>query len=748
LQILKSTKSDRMNYKELNNKYQQVFDYLSKSRIKDALDILGILCNHCRNRDLRAQLESHADTYLNMLKYAFELSDDPQKEKVHDRLIKDIIGLADDVREDIIRSNSLLNYYKLRIEPESLSDQVVSDVSQVVDKLILQKESDAEADAMSVFTSAAYKENIRALFRIIWHSNKMKDTEISLLEKISRKDTIAWYDKCVLVSALNLSLIRHFDSNKISLLFSFYESEEKQVWERALISLVLGLAFYDSRLGYYPEILQRLKAIQGMKRADQSIEIIIQQYIKARETEKITRKIQQEILPEMIKIKSRLEEKLDLENLLSSTNLEDKNPEWESFFKESPDVYNKLEEFTNLQLEGADVFLGAFAMLKQFDFFNEVNNWFLPFYKENDYISASFEGISEGIDLKQFGEGIERSNFLCNSDKYSFCLNIRQMPAFQKSTVMELFNMELKAMNEMAEDDELINSDTRTRVIITQYFHDLYRFYKLHPLRSEFDDVFTMPPAIYETGFFKLWVDDINILRNIGEFFFAKDYFRDSLVIFKQIVETNNIYELYEKIGYCHQQLGEFDKALEYYHKAELLDRNKLWLINRIAWCYRKKNEYEKALEYYHEAEQLEPDDLQVQACLGHVYMEMGNYEAALKYYFKVEYLQPDNHKVRRPISWCSFMLGKMDNALKYLEKSLLNTTSKNDYMNLGHIYWCLGKKQKAIENYRLCLQAANWDVDWFSRVLHEDSRYLEKYSIPAINIPLMIDYVRLSVTP
>ena len=113
----------------------------------------------------------------------------------------------------------------------------------------------------------------------------------------------------------------------------------------------------------------------------------------------------------------------------------------------------------------------------------------------------SFDGVDEGIDLKQFGEGIERSNFLCNSDKYSFCLNVSHMPAFQKSTVMELFNMELKAMNEMALDDELINADARTKVIITQYFHDLYRFYKLHPLRTEFDDIFKLPVAIYETEF-------------------------------------------------------------------------------------------------------------------------------------------------------------------------------------------------------------------------------------------------------
>jgi tetratricopeptide (TPR) repeat protein len=321
-----------------------------------------------------------------------------------------------------------------------------------------------------------------------------------------------------------------------------------------------------------------------VKHADKNIEIIIQQYIKARETEKITRKIQQEILPEMMKMKSKLEEKLDLENLLTSLDPEDKNPEWETFFKEAPDIYSKMEEFTNLQVEGSDVFLGAFAMLKQFDFFNEISNWFLPFYKENDHIAAAFNDLTEGtIDLKHFGEGIERSNFLCNSDKYSFCLNIRHMPAFQKSTVMELFNMELKDMNEMALDDELINSDARAKVIITQYFHDLYRFYKLHPLRAEFDDIFKLPPALYENEFFRQWFDDIGILRNIGEFFFSRNYFRDALLIFTQIVETKNNHELYEKIAYCFQQLGDYDKALEYYHKAELLI---LW-PSPIAWCRR-----------------------------------------------------------------------------------------------------------------------------------------------------------------
>jgi tetratricopeptide (TPR) repeat protein len=741
-----------MNYRELNSRYRQIFEFIAKNRIKDTFDTLAVLCNSSRNRDFRSQLEGHAETYLNMLKYAFELSDDPQKENVYNRLVKDIIELADDVREDIIRSNNLLHYYNQRIIPESLTDQLITEASKMIDRIMLQKESESKGTEVneieSIYKTSDYKGTVKSIFQIIWHADKLRDIEINLIEKLIRKDTFAWYDKCIIVSALSLSLIRHFDSKKIDLLFNFYEAAEKQVWQRALVGLVLGLTYYDQRIIYYPEILQRLKAIQGMKKANNSIEIIIQQYIKARETEKIARKIQQEIIPEMIRIKSRLEEKLDLENLLSSINPEDKNPEWETFFKDSPDVYSKLEEFTNLQMEGADVFLSAFAMLKQYDFFNEVNNWFLPFYKENDFISATFDGFSEGLDLKQFGEGIERSNFLCNSDKYSFCLNIRNLQALQKSTVMELFNMELKAMNEMAVDDELINSDANLKVIFTQYFQDLYRFYKLHPLRNEFEDMFNLPTAIYETVFFKEWVDDTSVLRNIGEFFFQKNYYRDALLIFERLVIIKNNHELFEKIAYCYQQLGEFDQALDYYHKAELLDKNKLWLINRIAWCYRKKGEYETAVKYYLEAEKLEPEDLQIQAFLGHVYMEMENFEKALQYYFKVEYLQPENHKVQRPISWCSFMLGRLDNAIKYLEKSILHNVNKHDFMNLGHIYWCKGDKQKAIQNYRLSLKTSGQDVDWFSRVMHDDSKYLAKYHIHAIDIPLMIDYIRLSVTP
>ena len=74
---------------------------------------------------------------------------------------------------------------------------------------------------------------------------------------------------------------------------------------------------------------------------------------------------------------------------------DDKNPEWEEIFKDSPGLMNKMEEFSGLQREGADVFMGSFSMLKLFPFFNEISNWFIPFFIENPEISGSIDESDE-----------------------------------------------------------------------------------------------------------------------------------------------------------------------------------------------------------------------------------------------------------------------------------------------------------------------------------------------------------------
>jgi tetratricopeptide (TPR) repeat protein len=736
-----------MNYSELAEKHQQVVQFVEEHRIKEALDLMGILAAFCVNRELSLQLDKHRDTYRSMLTYSFELGDDPEKEQVYRRLLKSILELSDDIREDILMKERLISYYNLKQEVEAVRFRVMASSSDMAETLTFSKEVEnilSESGTDDGSQSEDYRRSLLTIFRMIWLTDKFGDAEIKMVGKICKAKLIPWFDKSIMVSSLTLSLLRHFDIEKVNLLFDFFERREMQVWQRALIGLFLGLYYHDYRMAYYPEIGNRLEAARESGNLEKNIEAIVIQFLKALETEKVTKKIREEILPEMIRMRSTLEEKLDLDEILSSKSLEDENPDWETVFKDTPDLYSKIEEFSQLQMQGSDVFLSAFAMLKRFPFFNEISNWFLPFHKENEEMRQGFSGQDKEFDVDTFTEGLERSTFLCNSDKYSFCLNVRHMPDMQRSMMMELFNMELKAMNELAENDEMLDDSLRDKSIYTQYLQDLYRFFKLHPWHREIDDVFGIDLDFEHSNMFNVLIRDKRILRNIGEFYFEKDHYEKAIRIFEQLASEEENAELYEKTGFSYQKLGNFEKALEYYHKAELFNREKSWVIKKIAYCARKSGDTARAMEYYRAAEKLEPDNLLIQSNLGHTLMDRGEYEAALKYYFKVEYHQPDNHKVQRPIAWCSFVLGKFEQAEKYFRKVIEKEGNRNDFVNLGHVLWCTGNRKEAIENYHRSLEKAGRDFEWFSSVMEEDARYLRKHGIKTMDIPLMIDYMRM----
>lgn len=730
-----------------------VLAMISDRRIAESFVALSRLADNCRNIDFRNRLNKNIETYQNILKYSFELGDDPEKDKVYFRLVKSLLELADELKEELIVQFNLLGYYRLYRKPGWRSDQTEEEADAWINQVSLEKEvekllkedfqNQSEKQVSSGGRGSIYK-----LFSSLWLSDKLNNNQIGLVKKVVENEFLPWYYKSLVVSGLTLSLLRHFDIEKINLLFEFYMKDEHQIWQRALIGILIALFVHDQRIHLYPEILQRIKSYQSDNKWNKTIEAIVIQFLRARETEKIAEKIKEDFMPDIMKMRSKLEDKLDLKELLSEKLLEDKNPDWETVFEDAPDLYNKMEEFSNLQLEGSDVFMSAFAMLKRFDFFDETANWFLPFYKENTLFKDSFNDIKEGFDSSSFMEGLEKTRFLCNSDKYSFCLNVKHLPSIQKSMMVELFNMELNAMNEMGSDDEILYAEMRNRSVIIQYIQDLYRFFRLHPSKKEFDDIFNLPLDFHNKTFFSQMVDNPQIIRNIGEFYFEKNHFAEAINVFLSLERDNRSHELAEKTAYCYQRIGNFEEALLYYKKAELVSEPRSWLLNKIAYCYRKLGQNDEAIKHYLDSEKIDPENLFIQSSLGQVYMDSKNFEEALKYFFKVEYLAPDNIKVHRPIAWCSFVLGKPENAEKYFKKVISKEGNRNDFMNIGHVYWAMGDKKKAIDNYRLSIQKANNNLKWFASEMEEDKIYLLQYKIPEFDIVLMLDYLRMNPVP
>lgn len=739
----------------MNNTEKQFdrVEYLvSKRRIKNALEELSRLLKPMGIGEFTIQFENLESTYENMLKYTVEGVPDPERQKVYNHLLSSILGLSDRVKNYQLSEISGWHTYWLKSNLEKQQSLTGKDIVEKLDDLSFKKELDEILKEESALSEDSYRERTRKyrelmvkIFHHIWLTDDCHEAETDLIKTVKNNEHFTWYERSIFISALTLSLLRYFDKNKFTFLFEFYDSGEDQVWQRALVGIVFGLYYYDKRIHLYPEIVDRLKLLSEVKGIQGQIESVILQLIRSKETEKISRKLREEIIPEMTKLGPNLQEKLDLDNLAPDEIMDEKNPDWKKVFKDSEDLYGKMEEFSKLQMEGADVFMSAFAMLKHFDFFKEISNWFLPFYPENGIIDEALSHEDPEFDKAVFIEGLYKSNFICNSDKYSFCLNIKQMPLSQKTVILKLFNMELEGMEQMASEQEALD---RSKTVFTQYIQDLYRFFKLYPNKREFPDIFAGKLDIYNTRFFTIVIQERSITRKIADYFFDKDSYEEALELYIELLEYEkpDNQELNEKIAFCHQRLGQYEEALSYYRKSELFDKNRLWNLKKIAFCYRKLRDPEKALKYYKEAEKIEPDNLFIQASIGRCYLDLKEFDKALKYYFKVEFLEPENKNVVRPIAWCYFTTGNLEGAKKYYDKLFENEVNKYDLINRGHVSWCMGDKKEAIRFYTDSINEENQSIEEFLETFWDDSEYLVGNGIDSDEIPIILDYIQYQV--
>ncbi|MCH7658310.1 MAG: tetratricopeptide repeat protein [Bacteroidetes bacterium] len=740
-----------MNINIIRKHTANINKLVARKRIKESLELLGKLISESGMGDLYSELEKLESTYENMLKYTLEGIKDPERQKVYNRLLVSILQINDQVKEILLSKNSGWQLYALKSDLKTKQKLSGKTVAENLNDLSFNKELKKVIQENFTLSSDPTSENAKEfeilvtdIYNHFWLTDKYSDGDSELAEMLRKNRNFRWHDKSLFVSAITLSLLRYFDIRKFHILFDFYVDNTREVKQRALIGLVFTLFKYDQRLYLFPEITGRLKMLKDKKGIQKEIEAIIIQIIRSKETEKISKKLRDEIIPEMVKLQPKLEDKLDLKNLVPEDLMDDKNPAWKTVFEESDDLFGKVEEFTKLQTEGADVFMTAFASLKNFDFFRKTMNWFMPFYPDNQVIDESLMLEENSFDKVAFIDGLYHTGFLCNSDKYSFLINVKRMPGMQKKIMLELFNAEMKGMNELSESDELIDQFSRDKVIYTQYLQDLYRFFKLYHNKAEFEDVFSGDLELYNSLFFNILVDDITILRNIAEYYFEKDYFRAALEIYNKLHKQGiKSFEIIEKIAYSYQRLRKWDIALEYYKQAELFEKNRLWVMKKMGLCYRKLGDNQKALEYYKEAEKINSEDLYIQALIGRCYLDLKDFETALKYYFKVEYLDSSKKSVLRPIAWCYFMTNKLKESKKYYTKLFKYEANKYDYMNFGHVEWCLGKKKEAIELYVKSIQEKDNNLKLFMEAFHDDEQILIQKGIDPDEIPIMLDYLQ-----
>jgi len=735
-----------INVQQIKTRYQRLCSLVAARRMKDALDVLGEMVGNTGFSDFFIQLEHLEHTYEQMLKYMLEGVQDPERDQVYNKLLISILELADGVKNQLLEKQSGWHTYILKAEVDRQQELTGRSVIETMDDLSFKRELDEIIDEGRE-SPGATEERRRKLsmdiFKHLWLSNRYNEAENSLSAAILSCREFLWYEKALFISGMLLSGLRYWDEEKIHRIIDFAGEEEQEVSARALVALVILLYRYDERIELYPNIIHRLKLFKEELELEKSIEKIALQLIRTRDTLEIGKKLQEDLMPEMAKLKPKLEDKLKMDDIVEDMLKEGRNPDWQSVFSESDDLYRKVDEFMKLQMEGADVYMTTFAHLKQFPFFHELTNWLVPFHPENPDLSEIYASGSEVFDPELFVDGLRKTPFLCNSDKYSFIFNIRYLPEEQKKMLSRAFLMEMEGLQEMISDDRMTSGDFTKRTVFIQYIQDLYRFFKISPFKNEFEDVFSGKLDLYKSWFFQEIIEDDPITRNIGEYLFEKNHFEEALDIFNLLLEKDpEERELLEKAGYCYQKEGDYRRAIEYYNRIGLSDKQNLWTLKNLGICYRNQNDYKAALQVYQQASAVQPEDQTIESLIGYCHLKLGDYQTALKHYFKIEYLNPGNTHILRPIAWCYFARGELEKSDAYFDKVFQGKPGYYDYINHGHVKWALGNKREAVELYLSSLKDPEFEMKDFLKTMDDDQVFLVKNGISPQDIPLMLDYL------
>lgn len=742
-----------MNINTVILQHKSVCNLVVRRKVRQSFAIMSDMLDNVTVGELKDEFAELQMTYRNILKYTVEGIHDPERQKIYNRLLQNILRLNDRIKQDILARYSGWYTYSVRnreVKEESLRG---GNIIQSVDDLVFKSRLDNLLSSADIGRSGPDSEKAREterlsgiIFNHLWLTDYYGEAEVSLLDLLIGSGHFEWHEIATFISALTLSSLRVWDPAKIKLLAKLTTDVTPHVAERALTGMVFCLYYHDDRLNLYPDVLKIAGELAAVKSFRERYRIVVLQAVRSRYTEQLSKRMNEEILPKVVKLRPRIEEKLDLDRILGENPEEGQNPDWSEMFRGSEEMFRTMEELTNLQMEGSDVYMSAFSGLKRFDFFRELRNWFIPFYPDHEAVDSIFRDEILGPGINELAEALYKTPFICNSDKYSLILNMKYLPAEQKSMMLKVFKMELEGLEQMKYDNELTDPAAVFRTTVTQYVQDLYRFFKLSDFRNEFDDFFTGRLDIYNSLFYRKTCGSIADDRSMADYFFSKEYYEDALALYLTILKSvTDDAELYEKAGYCYQKAGEYEKALEKYSLAIIIEP-RTWTLRKSGLCLRRLGRPAEALDAYRRALQNEPDDLNTILMTAHCCLDTGNYDEALKHYFRIEYESPGNSRVLRPIAWCYLVTGKYAEAEKYFESLSESGLTPFDRINMGHLALCQNNTRKAAGHYISAMTDGEMTAETFLSAFNDDIPVLTANGVNPDDLPILLDYVLMNL--
>lgn len=685
-----------------------------------------------------SELEAVKNDYQLMVDYMERGFTDDKRASLYLSLLQRLYRVAADLEISWRCKNVIVYVDAFRISDHlntshdfirSVLESFVSDVAM----LSLLPEAERTEKAKDLYDR--HQVFVNRLFNTLWTSCQWSDDDCAFYAELMLSPMVDVVDQQLLVSAVTLGAMNQFDINKFKALTTVYQqSTDERVRQRALVGWVLSVF---EGMDIFPEQDKIIRKLCENKDTIRELYALQIQFFYSQDTEKDNEKLQRDIMPYLVDGSNitigRLgiveKEEDSLENILNQ-DAEDKRME---------QMEEKVRKMMEMQKQGSDIYFGGFRQMKRFPFFNDLANWFTPFYIDHPALRTTIERIGQPNIL----ETITNQGDFCESDKYSLAFAMESIINQIPGNIKEMMGSE----GAFAPMGMTLDKSNPT-YICRAYIQDLYRFFRLYRSSNELINPFIdnhKSSFVADTFFF---VYKSFIGTGLDEYkmrlalYLYKHKNMDKLV---ELMSTFHVEDTNYNIlmGYINLYFGKPDVAYQIFNMVLQEDTENQWALKGMARAAMDCEDYDTAEHTYSQLLRLEPDNINyaVKRCV--TLLKTERYAEAREELFRLDYQYPDNMNVKRVFAWTMLLDKSLDKASQLYDRILSDAPMAEDYLNSGYCWWAQGNIGQAKNSFQTWITVTKGNKDHLLEEIRNDQKVLDLYGITEIDCLLMVNLIK-----
>ena len=723
-----------MNVEEILSK---AINCLMDRRLSNAIEVLEQLYVQRPSLMGHSEFEAIKTDYQLMVDYMGRGFSDSHRESLYRTLLQRLYRVAADLEISWRCKNvsAYVNSFRV-IDHLNTSHDFVRTVleSFVSDIAMLSLQPEETREQKSIELYDRHQSFMNRLFSALWTSCQWTDDDCKFYTELLLSPTVMSTDQQVIVSAISLGAMNQFDINKFKTLVNVYQqATDEHVRQRALVGWVL--AVFEG-MDIFPEqdtLIRELCENPTITRELLTLQI---QFFYSKDAEKDNDKIQRDIMPDIMRNSNLTIGRLGImekeEDAIESILHQDADE------KRMEQMEEKVRKMMDMQKQGSDIYFGGFSQMKRFPFFNDMVNWFTPFYLNHPALRPV---ISKLGDTKFLNTLMERSNF-CESDRYSFAFALEQIINQLPSDIKEVIGSDAM-LGPLAESDDVEDAISIRRT----YLQDLYRFFRLYHTANDFINPFEdngKGDFVADTFFFTYksfmgtGLDDVKL--RLASHLYKHQQMTELAELLTTFQSADPRYAIL--MGYTNIHMGKAEFAYQFFDYALKAEPDNQWALKGKARAALDAEDYKTAEEVYTELLKLEPDhkNYTMNRCVA--LLKLGRTSEVREELFRLDYQYPEDMNVKRILAWAMLSDNSLDKASQLYDTLLAATPAHEDYLNAGYCQWAMGNVQRAVELFREWMVKSGKSTEQLLEEFRSDADTLEMYGISETDCFLMLSLV------